>query len=148
MSEDQLQPEDTLDDRGVDDVLDEGISPPEHPRGVTAKGVTAREEIEGETIEDRLRQEEPDVFEEVDAERDADILDGPVSGEVGGARAGRLVAPDAGLGEDVDAEMIGEDVGIDGAGASAEEAAVHITDGELSFTEDLPAEVLEDDQPD
>ncbi|NED70235.1 hypothetical protein G3I15_55875, partial [Streptomyces sp. SID10244] len=26
--DDQLQPEDTLDDRGVDDVLDEGYSPP------------------------------------------------------------------------------------------------------------------------
>ncbi|MCW2710113.1 MAG: hypothetical protein JWP24_307, partial [Marmoricola sp.] len=26
---DQLQPEDSLDDRGVDDVLDEGFSPPE-----------------------------------------------------------------------------------------------------------------------
>ena len=39
MSGDQLQPEDTLDDRGVEDVLDEGYSPPErepdhlkHPR--------------------------------------------------------------------------------------------------------------------
>ena len=29
MSGDQLQPEDTLDDRGVEDVLDEGYSPPE-----------------------------------------------------------------------------------------------------------------------
>jgi hypothetical protein len=36
MSEDQLQPQDTLDDRGVDDVLDEGISPPEQLRGSTA----------------------------------------------------------------------------------------------------------------
>ena len=27
---DQLQPEDTLLDRGTDDVLDEGYSPPEH----------------------------------------------------------------------------------------------------------------------
>ncbi len=29
--EDQLQPEDTLLDRGEDDVLDEGYSPPERP---------------------------------------------------------------------------------------------------------------------
>jgi hypothetical protein len=29
--DDQLQPEDTLIDRGVDDVLDEGYSPPERP---------------------------------------------------------------------------------------------------------------------
>ncbi len=30
--EDQLPSEDTLDDRGVDDLLDEGYSPPERPR--------------------------------------------------------------------------------------------------------------------
>ena len=45
MSGDQLQPEDTLDDRGVDDVLDEGYSPPEretdhlrHPEGGRVAG--------------------------------------------------------------------------------------------------------------
>ena len=47
-------------------------------------------------------------------------------GEVGDQRAGRLVDPNEGIGDDVDSELIGEDVGIDGAGASAEEAAVHI----------------------
>ena len=34
--ETQLQPGDTLIDRGVDDVLDEGFSPPERPRGSLA----------------------------------------------------------------------------------------------------------------
>ena len=53
MSGDQLQPQDTLDDRGVDDVLDEGISPPEELRGSKAKGVTPAEAVEGETIDDR-----------------------------------------------------------------------------------------------
>ncbi|GGR55406.1 hypothetical protein J2S40_002528 [Nocardioides luteus] len=128
MSEDQLQPEDTLDDRGVEDVLDEGYSPPERPRGVTAKGVTAREEIEGETIDERHAQEEPEVWEEAEAEADADILDGPVTGEVGDARAGRLTSPDEGVLEDDEAALVGHDEGIDGAGASAEEAAVHIVD--------------------
>ncbi|GAA1931204.1 DUF5709 domain-containing protein [Nocardioides lentus] len=125
MSEDQLQPEDTLDDRGVDDVLDEGISPPEAYRGVTAKGTTTAEQIEGETIDDRLGQEEPEVWEAsgVEAERDAadssGVVDGDVAGEVGEERTGRL-------GEDlVDGSMAAEDEGIDGAGASAEEAAVH-----------------------
>jgi len=46
------------------------------------------------------------------------------------ARTGRLLAPDEGAGEDVDSEMIGEDEGIDGAGASAEEAAMHTIDDE------------------
>lgn len=126
MSEDQLQPEDTLDDRGVDDVLDEGFSPPERPRGVTAKGVTPREENEGETIDERRAQEEPEVWEEAEAEADADILDGPVTGEVGEARSGRLTSPDQGVLEDDEGRLIGNDEGIDGAGASAEEAAVHI----------------------
>ena len=43
-------------------------------------------------------------------------------------RAGRLVAPDEGFGEDVEAELVAEDVGIDGGAASAEEAAIHIID--------------------
>src|SRR3546814_13041872 len=123
MSEDQLQPQDSLDDRGVDDVLDEGFSPPERPRGVTAKGVTPLEEIEGETLDERLAQEEPDVFEQVDAERDAEVLDGPVSGEVGDERSGRLIAPDQGLGEAVTSALIDEAAGIEVAGAHAEEAA-------------------------
>jgi Family of unknown function (DUF5709) len=122
---DQLQPGDTLDDRGVDDILDEGISPPERPRGVTAKGVTDREQLEGETLDERVAQEEPEVWAGVEEERDADILDGPVGGEVGDQRTGRLLAPDEGAHEDVDAGLYAEDEGIDGAGASAEEAAMH-----------------------
>jgi len=125
MSEDQLQPQDTLDDRGVDDVLDEGISPPEELRGSKAKGVTPAEAVEGETIDDRIRQEEPEVWEEAEAEADAEIVDGPVGGEVGAERTGRLLAPDEGVREDVEPDLVAEDEGIDGAGASAEEAAVH-----------------------
>jgi hypothetical protein len=125
MSEDQLQPQDTLDDRGVDDVLDEGFSPPEKLRGSHDKATTALGELEGETIDERLGQEEPEVWADAEAEQYADILDGDVGGEVGNERTGRLVAPDQGLGEDVDSEMFAEDEGIDGAGASAEEAAMH-----------------------
>lgn len=119
MSEDQLQPQDTLDDRGVDDILDEGISPPEQLRGANAKGTTPAEAEEGETIDDRVRQEEPEVWEDAEAERDADILDGPVGGEVGNERTGRLMATDETTDE------YAEDEGIDGAAASAEEAAIH-----------------------
>ena len=122
MSGDQLQPEDTLDDRGVDDVLDEGYSPPErepdhlrHPEG-------------GESIDERLDEEEPEVWAQAEKEADADILDGDVGAEVGEQRTGRLLAPDEGSHEDVDAELVAEDEGIDGAGASAEEAAMHTID--------------------
>ncbi|WP_182379513.1 DUF5709 domain-containing protein [Nocardioides sp. WS12] len=121
----QLQPHEPLDDRGVDDVLDEGYSPPERLRGSTAKGVTAREELEGETIEERLRQEEPEADVDLDQMED----DPSLPGEVGDQRAGRLVAPADGAAGDIEQDWVARDVGIDGAGASAEEAAMHITDG-------------------
>ncbi|MFS3130603.1 DUF5709 domain-containing protein [Nocardioides sp. Bht2] len=133
MSEDQLQPEDTLLDRGVDDVLDEGYSPPDRPRGSNDKSVTALGELEGETLDERIAQEEPEVWaaDEEAAELGPDaIIDGPVGGEVGAARAGRLISPDSGSGEDDEAELLGFDVGIDGAAASAEEAAMHVIEEE------------------
>ena len=59
--DDQLQPEDTLDDRGVDDVLDEGYSPPDYAPKGAVHGLTAQEMREGETLDERLAEEEPDV---------------------------------------------------------------------------------------
>lgn len=44
------------------------------------------------------------------------------------SRSGRLTSPDEGVREDDEGKLIGHDEGIDGAGASAEEAAVHIVD--------------------
>ncbi|BAH50104.1 DUF5709 domain-containing protein [Rhodococcus opacus] len=123
--EDQLQPEDTLVDRGVDDVLDEGYSPPEKPLGLDAFGTTAAEQREGETLDQRLAEEEPDpAFEEDD---DAEILD---DNEVGRQRSGRLLAEDEGSGADEEKDLVASDIGIDGGAASAEEAAVHIVDEE------------------
>jgi hypothetical protein len=127
-SEDQLQPDDTLDERGVDDVLDEGMSPPERPSREVAHGVTSAEDAEGETLDDRLEQEEPDPAAAVDhtpeAQEDEILGDegaDPTDGfEVGDERTGRLTEAD---GENAD--DVADDVGIDGAAASAEEAAVH-----------------------
>jgi hypothetical protein len=129
----QLQPEDTLIDRGVDDILDEGYSPPERPYGRGAFGPS-------ESMDQLLAEEEPDpasrinvVLDEAeqersdDSERDAEF---PEWREVGSARAGRLVAPDLGFGEDAESELVAEDVGISGGAASAEEAAVHIIEEE------------------
>src|SRR3954452_15886514 len=129
LSDDQLQPDDTLDERGLDDVLDEGMSPPERPSRETARGITAREDAEGETLEDRLEQEEDDPSTRIDYSADepgddenADPSDGF---EVGEERSGQLTQTD---GDDDD---IAEEVGIDGAAASAEEAAMHTVDEDL-----------------
>ena len=123
---DQLQPDDTLVDRGVDDVLDEGISPPEKLQGSRAKGTTAEEQREGETLEERLRQEEADV--DLEPTGDDDEFADPADRYAGEERSGRLVAPDQGAHEDVDPEAVAHDVGIDGGAASAEEAAMYEQD--------------------
>lgn len=134
-SDDQLQSDDTLDDRGVDDVLDEGMSPPEHPSRAMARGTTAAEDAAGETIDERLEQEEPDPVAHLDysapspedepSDDDAndDVNDDPSDrGEIGDERTGRLVADEDGIDGD------GIDAGIDAGAASAEEAAMHTVD--------------------
>lgn len=120
--EDQLQMEDTLVDRGVDDVLDEGYSPPERPLGLDAHGTTSREQLEGETLDQRLAEEEPEPA--LDEEGQDFVEDG----EVGNLRSGRLVAEDEGVNEDEEADLVARDIGFDGGAASAEEAAVHVVD--------------------
>ncbi|MFD6437376.1 DUF5709 domain-containing protein [Streptomyces venezuelae] len=136
-----LDLQDALDERTYDDMLDEGYSPPEKPLGVTKTGTTAAEQHEGESLDERLRQEVPDD-EVPDAERPGrdgigDLPDGegePVDPEAGQDRAGRLVAPDEGAHTDVDKQVFARDEGIDGGAAGAEEAAVHIVSDE-----DLPS---------
>lgn len=58
--DDQLQAEDSLVDRGVDDILDEGYSPPERWSVLEKFGNTAEEEREGESLDQKLAEEEPD----------------------------------------------------------------------------------------
>ncbi len=140
--EDQPSAEDTLDDRGLVDPLDEGYSPPERPRGVESFGTTFEEARRGESLDQRVAQEEPDpsaAFDDPLAKPDERSHDDPDSrddadddfvsdDEVGDRRAGRLVDPDEGVRADSEKDLVGEDVGIDGAGASAEEAAMHVVD--------------------
>ena len=111
-----------------------GYSPPEKPRGVDAYGTTAAEQHQGETIDaahppggarPRLAYGAPDNERGLDELDDRIGGDDPDSiaaeddfigdGEVGDARAGRLVAPDEGAHEDAETDLIGRDVGIDGA---------------------------------
>ncbi|MFF7260557.1 DUF5709 domain-containing protein [Streptomyces sp. NPDC008159] len=123
-----LDLQDAVDERNYDDILDEGYSPPERPLGVSRTGTTAAEQHEGESLDERLRQEVPDVtVPPGDGVGDLPGGEGePVDPEAGADRAGRLVAPDEGAHPDTTKELVAEDEGIDGGAAGAEEAAVHI----------------------
>jgi hypothetical protein len=132
--EDQLQPEDTLDDGELDDVLDRGYSPPDRPPRGYDDYPTEAEMRRGESLDERLSEEVPDVDpyaddDEDDDHEDENALDEELGLDEPDPRTGRLVQPDQGLGEDRDKQEVALDVGIDGAGASAEEAAMHITRG-------------------
>ncbi|SFC72641.1 hypothetical protein SAMN04487968_11066 [Nocardioides terrae] len=107
------------------DELDRGYSPPE--RYSPDYGNTPWEEAHGETLDQRVRQEVP---EEDPYTEDGWTDEEDGDGEVGDVRAGRLVDPDQGGGEDSEKDMVGQDVGIDGAAASAEEAAMHVVPDE------------------
>jgi hypothetical protein len=131
---DQLDSADTLDTRNVADPLDEGISPPERPWIGDGWGVTAREQAEGDSLDRYLARELPDVaVDDGDGIGDTTDTDGePWDDEVGTQRAGRLVAADRFDGQDTDDDLWARDIGVDGAGASAEEAAVHVVDDRYS----------------
>jgi hypothetical protein len=140
--DDETQPQSTGDslvddDRGLAEPLDEGFSPPEKYSAAQGWGNTPLEESMGESFDQRLEQEvpEPDPYELADKEADRgelqDLVDGTgTDDQVGDERAGRLVSPDEGGRTDTEADLVAEDVGIDGAGAGAEEAAVHVVDDE------------------
>jgi hypothetical protein len=145
--DDETQPQgegDSLvDDRGLPEPLDEGYSPPEKWSVAQGFGNTPLEESMGESLEQRVDQEvsEPDPYEVADAEAERGdlaplVAEDSADGEavqadveaVDGERAGRLVAEDEGVRTDTEKDLIAQDVGIDGAAAGAEEAAVHVVD--------------------
>ena len=132
-----------VDDRGLAEPLDEGYSPPEKWSAAQGYGNTPLEEIQGESLDQRVEQEvaEPDPYEVADEEAARGDLaamvaedsseGGAVQADVEGGegeRAGRLVAADEGVRTDTEKDLVAEDVGIDGAAAGAEEAAVHVVD--------------------
>jgi hypothetical protein len=130
--EDQPGAEDLLENGDLSDEADRGYSPPEKYSAGQGYGNTPWEEEHRETIDQRVAQEEPEP-DPYDEKTVADLQDG----EVGDERAGRLVDIDEGLGEDTESDLVGTDVGIDGAAASAEEAAVHIVEDTWSDDADL-----------
>ena len=132
-----LEPQDTLEELGVADVLDTGWSPAERPWAVTDWGTTEREELAGESLAGRLAREVPEQQQvEGDGLGDASDTDGElIDDEVGGRRAGRLVETVERWG-DVEPELHALDVGVDSGAASAEEAAVHVVpDADVDWTD-------------
>ena len=131
---------DTLDGAPGDDPLDRGVIPPERWSAGVRFGDTAAEQSEGESLDQLLAEEEPDDTldydeddeEPEDLEGDDDAGDEDVDGllldDGPDPRAGRLVAEDEGAHPDEEEDLVARDVGIDGGGATAEEAAMHVVE--------------------
>jgi Family of unknown function (DUF5709) len=133
-----LDANETLDGNPGDDPLDRGVAAPEHYSAGLKYALKGEEDEE--SLDDLLSEEEPDITDEDDDgswdenETDAEVkrLD---RDDAPDPRAGRLATTEAdvyGEGADVpaiqDGELLATDTGIDGGGASAEEAAIHVVD--------------------
>jgi hypothetical protein len=136
-----LDTSDTLAGPPGDDPLDRGVATPEHWSAQTRSGSTAEEQEEGESLDELLAEEEPDVgaweygddeFADLDENEPNDDIRRSFHQDGPDLRAGRLVAEDDDdEATDIDGgEAVGHDAGIDSGGATAEEAAVHVLDDE------------------
>jgi hypothetical protein len=133
-----LDSTDTLDGPPGDDPLDRGVATPERWSAGVRFGTTTDEEQVGESLDQLLAEEEPDVaFDAGDEEppgaaEDEDLADEDIDGllldDGPDPRAGRLVAEDEGAHADTEEDLVATDTGIDGGGATAEEAAVHVVE--------------------
>jgi uncharacterized protein DUF5709 len=126
-----LDASDTLDDDLVADPLDTGVVAGDRWTGANSFGTTLAEGEEGESLDQLLAEEEPDVDPYADGtaeddDRDEDEL--TRRGYEREGRAGRLVAADEGSGEDEEPDAVARDAGVDAGAATAEEAAVHWVD--------------------
>lgn len=124
-----LPPDESLDTDELGDDIDEtGFSPLDWRPADLSWGFTPREARSREPLAARLAREIPDETEEIlgDGIGDTTDTDGEViDDQVGSVRAGRLTwaSPES---RDPAADYWANDIGIDGGGASAEEAAIHI----------------------
>jgi hypothetical protein len=129
---------DTLSGDPGDDPLDRGVATPERWSAGMRFGTTSEEQEEGESLDQLLAEEEPDIPYEADDLTEGDIGDDEDAGDedVDGLllddgpdpRAGRLVAEDEGAHPPAEADLVAHDAGIDGGAATAEEAAVHVVE--------------------
>jgi hypothetical protein len=133
-----LDTSDTLAGEPGDDPLDRGVVTPERWSAGMRFGTTAGEQGEGESLDQLLAEEEPDIAFDADDEEPSDIagdedaadedIDGLLLDDGADPRAGRLVAEDEGAHPDSEADLVARDTGIDGGAATAEEAAMHVVD--------------------
>jgi hypothetical protein len=137
---------DTLSGAPGDDPLDRGVVPPERWSAGIRYGTTETEQESGESLDQLLAEEEPDdtldeiedaedeeddeEYEDIAGDDDAgdEDVDGLLLDDGPEPRAGRLVAEDEGAHEDDEEDLVATDVGVDGGGATAEEAAMHIVE--------------------
>jgi hypothetical protein len=133
-----LDATDTLAGAPGDDPLDRGVVTPERWSAAMRFGSTGAEQAAGESVDELIAEEEPDLgfgdddargdigWDENATDQDIDRLrrgDGP------DPRTGRLAFEDDGdydaAGYPSDDDLVARDAGIDGGGATAEEAAMH-----------------------
>lgn len=130
-----LDASDTLDGAPGDDPLDRGVVTPERWSAGMRFGATAGEQRVGESLDQLLAEEEPDVLADAVDGRPADIgwdenalaedIDRLLLEQGPDPRTGRLVSDEAGPLAPED-DLVARDAGLDGGGATAEEAAVHL----------------------
>jgi len=131
-----LDASDTLAGAPGDDPLDRGIVTPERWSAGMRFGSTAAEQRAGESLDQQLAEEEPDPAADLHDDRAEDLgwdenapdqdMGRYVLDQGPDPRTGRLVAGDEGAYPLGEADMVAHDAGIDGGGATAEEAAVHV----------------------
>jgi hypothetical protein len=147
-----LDASDTLDGAPGDDPLDRGVVTPDRWSAAIRFGTTATEQQTGESLDQALAEEEPDVSLDIDDERDENI--GPdenatdddvrryLLGDGPDPRAGRLADEDDEVYEEGGSYLVAHDdrvaydAGIDGGGATAEEAAIHVVDDDTDLRPD------------
>jgi hypothetical protein len=111
-----FDPVDNLTGGDPDEIMQTGYNPPDREPYNLRHAPTPAEEREGESLDQRLREEMPEVSADEATAGDQE------------PRAGRLVAPDEGAHPDEEKDEIARDVGPAGYASSAEEAAVHVRD--------------------
>ena len=131
-----LDAADTLTGPPGDDPLDRGVITPERWSAAMQFGATAAEQEAGQSLDQLLAAEEPDISPElgVDPEQadgwDENATEADIRRLAANAgpdpRTGRLAPEDDGGFPIANADYVARDAGIDGGAATAEEAAVHL----------------------